>query len=58
MNREGYREIDIYGRFQVEVLREHEPWTVYRLDPGKRRRLDDGYSLTVDPERIAAFLMM
>ena len=27
---------DVYGRFQVEVVREAERWQVYRLAPGKR----------------------
>jgi hypothetical protein len=27
---------DIYGRFQLEVLRDGEQWNVYRLVSGKR----------------------
>lgn len=27
---------DIYGRFQLEVLRENEVWAVYRLGSGTR----------------------
>jgi hypothetical protein len=32
---------DIYGRFQVEVLREGDSWIVYRVGEGKRRQLTE-----------------
>lgn len=32
---------DIDGRFQVEVRREHDGWTVYRSEQGKRCPLHD-----------------
>lgn len=32
---------DIYGRFQVEVRREHDAWTIHRLESGKRVRMDE-----------------
>jgi hypothetical protein len=32
---------NIYGRFQVEVWRESESWTVYRSEMGKRAQLND-----------------
>ena len=32
---------DIYGRFQLEVVREGECWVAYRLDDGKRRVMPD-----------------
>ena len=32
---------DIYGRFQLEVLRENEAWTAYRLAPGANVADDD-----------------
>jgi len=32
---------DIYGRFQVDVLREGDAWIAYRMGDGKRRRLHD-----------------
>ncbi len=32
---------DIDGRFQVEVRRERDGWTLYRLEQGKRGPLDD-----------------
>jgi hypothetical protein len=32
---------NIYGRFQVEVRRENESWTVYRAEMGKRAELND-----------------
>ena len=48
---------DIYGRFSVEVVREGDSWTVYRLGDGKRRREHDlvvPSSLTAD--EIATYL--
>jgi hypothetical protein len=48
---------DIYGRFQVEVVREAGAWAVYQLDLGKRSRED---SFVIPPslatDEIAAFL--
>jgi hypothetical protein len=32
---------DIYGRFFVEVTRESGRWTVYRIDQGRRQRMED-----------------
>ena len=32
---------NIYGRFQVEVRRENDAWSVYRSDLGKRILLSD-----------------
>jgi len=32
---------DLYGRFQVDVRRERDSWIVYRVEPGKRRLMDD-----------------
>ena len=32
---------DIYGKFQVDVLREADTWVAYRLEPGKRIMLRD-----------------
>lgn len=32
---------DIYGRFQVEVRREHDAWIVYRAELGKRTVMED-----------------
>jgi hypothetical protein len=32
---------DVYGRFQIEVLREGSSWTVYRRSDGKRVRAAD-----------------
>lgn len=32
---------DIYGRFQVEVLREGGAWLAYRSECGKRVRMDE-----------------
>ncbi len=32
---------DVYGRFFVEVTRESDRWTVYRIDQGRRQRMED-----------------
>jgi hypothetical protein len=32
---------DVYGRFQLEVQRENDSWVVYRLEPGRRAKLND-----------------
>jgi hypothetical protein len=32
---------DIYGRFQVDVRRENGTWEVYRLELGKRAKMND-----------------
>lgn len=38
---------DIYGRFQVDILREDSAWIAYRIEGGKRARLDE---VVVPPE--------
>jgi hypothetical protein len=48
---------DIYGRFQLEVLREKGRWSVYRLTPGKRTRVHDFIiPPEVEPNEVARFL--
>lgn len=42
---------NIYGRFQVEVRRENDTWTVYRAEMGKRSALHD----VVIPSDLDAF---
>lgn len=32
---------DVYGRLQIEIVREGESWTAYQLEPGKRIALHD-----------------
>jgi hypothetical protein len=32
---------DIYGRFQIDVLRVNDAWEVYRLEPGKRAKVEE-----------------
>jgi hypothetical protein len=32
---------DIYGRFQVEVVRDDGRWVAYRVALGKRSKIDD-----------------
>jgi len=48
---------DIYGRFQLEVVRENERWVIYRLDYGKRRATSDFViPNTLRPDELAAYL--
>ena len=48
---------DIYGRFQLEVLRENDAWGVYRLAPGTRERDTDlVIPASVEPDELAAYL--
>lgn len=48
---------DVYGRFLIEVRREHDRWVAYRLGTGVRR-LDPDVQLHPDvpPERVAGAL--
>ena len=32
---------DVFGRFKLEVVRERDEWTAYRLDLGKRVKLPE-----------------
>jgi hypothetical protein len=32
---------DVYGRFFVDVIRESGGWIVYRIDQGRRQRMED-----------------
>jgi hypothetical protein len=41
---------NIYGRFQVDVLREGESWVVYRSELGKRTPLND---VVIPPNLVA-----
>jgi hypothetical protein len=48
---------NIYGRFQVEVRREHDEWVVYRAELGKRARLNDVVVPSqLDADDIATYL--
>jgi hypothetical protein len=48
---------DIYGRFQLEVLREGDHWSIYRLASGKRLRVHDlMIPPEVEPNDIARYL--
>lgn len=49
--------VDVYGRFQLEILRENGRWTAYRLEPGKRIRLPElAIPDDLDATEIAQFL--
>jgi len=48
---------DIYGRFQLEVLRENNAWMVYRLGLGTRSRANDVVvPAELEPDELATFL--
>lgn len=48
---------DIYGRFQLDVRREHDAWQVYHLAPGKRAKVEDlVIPPTLDAHEIATYL--
>lgn len=49
--------LDIYGRFRLDVQRENDSWVVYRLDLGKRVKVDDFViPSTLGPAEIATYL--
>ena len=39
---------DVYGRLQIEVVRDGESWTAYQLEPGKRIVALKNLSLAAD----------
>ena len=48
---------DIYGRFQLEVLRDEDHWSVYRLASGKRMPVHDfKIPPEVEPNDIVRYL--
>jgi hypothetical protein len=47
---------DVYGRFQLEVVREKDRWAVYRLGLGKRAPADLAIPSWVAPNEIATYL--
>jgi hypothetical protein len=48
---------NIYGRFQLDVRREADCWEVYRLDLGRRSKMNDFViPSTLEAEEIATFL--
>jgi hypothetical protein len=48
---------NIYGRFELDVRRENDSWEVYRLEPGKRLKVNDFViPSTLEAEEIATYL--
>lgn len=48
---------DIYGRYQLEVIRENEHWVIYRLDSGKRRLMSDfAIPASMHPDEVMLYL--
>jgi hypothetical protein len=49
--------VDVYGRYQLEVVRENGAWSVYRLETGKRIRVPElGIPPSLEPKEIPEFL--
>ena len=48
---------DIYGRYQLEVVRKDERWIMYELDYGKRRLTTDFViPASLRPDELATYL--
>ena len=47
---------DVYGRFQLEVIREGERWVVYRPGLGTREKVSIVVPPTFEAEEIATYL--
>jgi hypothetical protein len=48
---------NIYGRFQLDVRRENDAWELYRLEHGRRVKMNDFViPSTLDAEEIATYL--
>ena len=47
---------DVYGRFQLEVVRENEQWAVYKLGLGKREPAGLVVPATLAPGEVATYL--
>lgn len=49
--------VDVYGRFQLEIVREGDRWAAFRLDCGKRMRLPElAIPAHLEEQEIAEFL--
>jgi hypothetical protein len=48
---------NIYGRFQLDVRRENDSWEVYRLELGKRAKVNSFViPSTLEAEEVATYL--
>ena len=47
---------DVYGRFQVDVVREDERWVVYKVADGKRTKLGIVIPSSFDAAEIGQYL--
>jgi hypothetical protein len=47
---------DVYGRFQLEVVREKDQWVAYRLGLGKRALADLAIPSSVAPSEVETYL--
>lgn len=49
--------IDIYGRFQLEVVQEKGAWVAYRQEPGKKVKLSElVFPEDLQPEEVPVYL--
>ena len=49
--------LDVYGRFQLEVLRESDSWVAYRIGLGTRTRdVDVVIPSSLAPDEIAGYV--
>ncbi len=49
--------IDVYGRFQLEVLHENGRWVAYQLEPGKKIKLRELiFPEDLRPEEVPTYL--
>jgi hypothetical protein len=48
---------NIYGRFQLDVRWENDSWQIYRLEPGKRLKVNDFViPSTLEAEEVMTYL--
>ena len=48
---------DIYGRYQLEIVRENERWVIYRLDFAKRHLFSDfAIPASLRPDEVQVYL--
>ena len=48
---------DVYGIYQLEIVRDGERWVVYRLDLGKRRIVSDfAMPSSMPPDELGRYL--
>jgi hypothetical protein len=54
--RRHFMKFDVFGRFQLEVLREGDRWVAYSVAPGKRSKLNVAIPSALDENEIGGYL--